>query len=126
MSDESKLPPEEGSPGKSQPLSEGTAETTPSHDTSAARKAGKLKRILCEFAGGVSLNTFQAKELGDTCLHTTVSDLQTRYGLRFERATEKISNRFGTTSRVMRYWLQGAELEKAQAIATGRQAPCNG
>lgn len=120
MIEESKLPPEEGSPGKSQPFAEGPAETTQANDNSGAGKVGKLPRMLCVFASGMSLNTFQAKEMGDTCLHTTVSDLQARYGVHFERESEKISNRFGTTSRVMRYWLAGEQLEKAQAIINGR------
>ncbi len=122
MTYKSKLPPIEGSPGKSQPFAEGTSENRHIKDNSTG-KVGKLKRMLSVFASGMRLNTFQAKELGDTCLHTTVSDLQARHNITFARQWEKIRNRFGTETRVLRYWLEGVNLERAQAIISGGALP---
>ncbi len=82
----------------------------------------KLDRMLVLFANGRSLNTFQAKEEGDTCLHTTVSDLQARHGIRFSRQWEEVPNRFGTKTRVLRYWLQGQDLQRACQIVAARRA----
>jgi len=122
MTDKMKLPPAEGSPGKSQPLPGGTSENRQSDDNSSG-KVGKLARMLCVFASGISLNTFEAKEAGDTCLHTTIRDLQARHGITFTRQWEKIKNRFGTETRVLRYWLEDVSLERAQAIINGRSLP---
>jgi len=118
MKYESKLPPIEGSPGKSQPRARGTSENRHTNDNSRG-KVGKLQRMLSVFASGMRLNTFQAKELGDTCLHTTISDLQARHNVTFSRQWEKIKNRFGTETRVLCYWLEGVNLERAQAIISG-------
>jgi hypothetical protein len=86
------------------------------------RAIGKLARMLVVFAGGEGLNTFQAKEVGDTCLHTTICDLQNQYCITFSREWEYVANRFGTYSRVLRYWLEGASLQKAQALI-GEEVP---
>lgn len=91
-----------------------------SHENPTTKPLGKLDRMLSVFASGMSLNTFQAKELGDTCLHTTVSSLQARHCLTFDRSNEKIKNRFGSYTRVMRYWLSGHDLERAQQIIDGK------
>ncbi len=122
MAGNSKLPPIEGSPGRSQPPARGTSENRHSNNNSSG-KVGKLQRMLSVFATGMRLNTFQAKELGDTCLHTTVSDLQARHSISFSRQWEKVLNRFGTETRVLRYWLEGINLERAQAIINGRPLP---
>ncbi|MES3008400.1 MAG: hypothetical protein V4751_11590 [Pseudomonadota bacterium] len=82
---------------------------------------GKLDRMLSTFAKGEKLNTFAAKELGDTCLHTTVSDLQQRHGVRFTREWQTVEGRFGKT-RVRVYWLQGEDLQRACQIVAARRA----
>jgi hypothetical protein len=84
---------------------------------------GKLQRMLSVFASGTSLNTFQAKEIADTCLHTTISDLQARHGITFSRQWETVTNRYGTKTRVLRYRLVDANLERAQTIISGWSLP---
>jgi hypothetical protein len=118
MSDLKKLPPAEGShEQKRQPPAEGRTSNTQTEITSM--KVGKLSRMLSVFASGMKLNTFQAKEEGDTCLHSTISDLQVRYGISFTREWEWVENRFGTQTRVLRYWLEGENLEKSKAVIGG-------
>ena len=79
---------------------------------------GKLARMLSTFAKGEKLNTFAARDLGDTCLHTTVCDLQQRHGVKFSRDWQTVTGRFGK-ARVRVYWLQGEDLEKARNIVAG-------
>ncbi len=81
------------------------------------RRPGKLFRMLSTFAKGEKLNTFAARDLGDTCLHTTVSDLQLRHGVKFSRDWQTIDGRFGSV-RVRVYWLQGEDLQRARQIVT--------
>lgn len=74
------------------------------------QREGKLQmmeRILNER----SLNTFQAQALGDSCLNTTVSILRTR-GVKVLDEWEKVPNRFGTMSRVKRYWIEEESVSK--------------
>lgn len=74
------------------------------------QKEGKLQmmeRILKER----SLNTFQAQALGDSCLNTTVSILKTK-GVNVQDEWEKVPNRFGTMSRVKRYWIEEEPVQK--------------
>lgn len=72
--------------------------------------------MLALFAAGHSLNRFQAERHGDHCLPTTISDLQKRYGIEFQRQQEKVPTRFGRPTRATRYWLEGEHLEKARRI----------
>ncbi len=51
-----------------------------------------------------SLNRFEAEQLGDHCLNTTVSDLKKR-GFQIESVREKVKNRFGSETTVNRYWI---------------------
>lgn len=83
----------------------------------AGKPLGKLDRMLCEFAGGAHLHRFRAEPLGDHCLPTTVSDLQQRHRIHFDRVTVKVPNRFGGLSPVCLYWLSGEHLKRAQEIA---------
>lgn len=68
-------------------------------------KLGKEYAQLLRFVGGESQNRFDAERLGDHCLHTTVSDLQRGYGIRFCRKRERVPTRFGKPVTVCRYWL---------------------
>lgn len=79
----------------------------------------KLYRILSTFAKGEKLNTFAARDLGDTCLHSTVSTLQNRHGLNIARDWQTVPGRFGD-SRVRVYWIEGEDLQKARRIVTAR------
>jgi hypothetical protein len=86
------------------------------------KKLGKLNNVLSVFAGGESLNRFEAVNLGDTVLNTTISDLQRMHSIQFNRKMEKIKNRFGSKTNVMRYWLEGENLSRAQSILGWRPA----
>ena len=49
------------------------------------------------------LNRFQAEEIGDHCLPSTISSLKTLYGLEFPRRRINVPNRFGGKTSVMEY-----------------------
>jgi len=73
--------------------------------------------MLARFAQGMSFNRFEAERVGDHCLHTTISDLQRKHGIEFHREWEVVPNRFGSKTRIRRYWLAGAHLQRAREIA---------
>lgn len=77
---------------------------------------GKLDSMFYRFALGEKLHRFSAEIVGDHCLPTTVSDLQKRHGIRFERKFIQVPNRFGSKTSVMLYWLQDDSLTKARLI----------
>lgn len=101
----------------------GTAVGAPSQSIQAhnSKKPGKLESMFRVFAGGRRLHRFQAEILGDHCLHSSISGLQTKHGVTFSRKWIKVPNRFGTETRVMLYWLEGKDLERAQGIIGIRQ-----
>lgn len=72
--------------------------------------------MLLHFSKGKKLHRFQAEELGDHCLPTTVSDLQRKHQIYFQRQTVKVPNRFGTVTAVSKYWLAGKDKERAKEI----------
>lgn len=78
--------------------------------------SGKLDSMLFRFAQGKSYHRFSAELVGDHCLPTTISDLQKRHDIYFERKRVKVKNRFGTFTPVCLYWLSGKSLLKAQQI----------
>lgn len=82
----------------------------------APAKSTKAERILRILAEGVSLNTFEGHRLGDTCLNSTVSALQHRYGIRIDRKTENVPNSFGGKTQVMRYFIAPDQRERALAV----------
>lgn len=77
---------------------------------------GKLKSMLCRFAQGERYHRFSAESVGDHCLPTTISDLQKKYSIYFERKFVAVPNRFGSKTSVMLYWLQDDSLTKARLI----------
>ena len=79
---------------------------------------GKLRSMLEYFAQGQRLHRFQAERLGDHCLPTTISDLQKRHGIYFDRETVSVPNRFGSETSVSQYWLAGQNLEKVREIVS--------
>lgn len=105
-----------GNLSKLPPATEGNPQNTQRKPTKKA--PGKLDRMLSLFSKGYRLNTFQARDHGDSCLHTTVSTLQSRHGIKFSRDWQSLSGRFGPV-RVRRYWLEGKSLEKAQRHVKG-------
>jgi hypothetical protein len=67
--------------------------------------------------GSIGYNTFEAsREIFDTCIHSSVSTYENKYGLKVNRKWETVNNRLGTKTRVMRYWLEGESIEKAQQL----------
>ncbi len=92
----------------------GVTQHTPKSKQSNNIKLGKEDSMLHHFAQGKRLHRFQAEHLGDHCLHTTVSDLQSKYVIFFDRVRVKVPNRFGTLTSVTKYWLTGDNLLKAQ------------
>ncbi|WP_457788337.1 hypothetical protein [Pseudomonas sp. PL-6] len=73
----------------------------------------KLTRVLEYFASGGSLNRFEAERLGDHCLNSTIAVLSGQYALNFIRQREKVPNRFGTDTPVIRYRLNENEQQRA-------------
>jgi len=70
----------------------------------------KIGRVLAALLGGQSYNLIEAqRELHDRSLHTTISDLQTRYGIIVDRNTEKIPGYLGKLFKCRRYWLSPEE-----------------
>lgn len=80
------------------------------------RKAGKLDSMLLRFAQGRRYHRFSAEFVADHCLPTTISDLQKRHGLYFDREFIKVPNRFNGETSVKLYWLDGDNLVKARKI----------
>jgi len=75
------------------------------------QKIGTKKfNIIQHFLKGLSLNRFEAEELGDHCLHSTVSTLFNKLGLEIPRKWEVVPNRFGSTTRVKRYWFSESDI----------------
>jgi len=79
-------------------------------------ESGKLDSMLYRFALGEKYHRFIAEAVGDHCLPTTVSDLQKKHSIYFERKFVKVPNRFGYKTPVMLYWLQDDSLTKARLI----------
>ncbi len=79
--------------------------------SSTKKKSGLLAFI---DRGRRGYNTFEAsRELGDSCLNSSVSTYENQHGLKISREWETVRNRFGTNTRVMRYWLESDSIEKA-------------
>jgi hypothetical protein len=84
--------------------------------TTKQKTVTKLDRILAILANGRSLNRFEAERIDDHCLHSTISTLQGKHGLYFTREMEKVPNFLGEQTSVMRYWLEGDQLQLAREI----------
>lgn len=94
----------------------GALSNTEHAKNSTKQRPGKLTSMLIHFAMGERLHRFEAERIGDHCLHTTVSGLQTKYGIEFNREFTKVPNRFGSQTSVKKYWLEGDQLLKAREI----------
>jgi len=77
---------------------------------------GKLHSMLTRFAQGERYHRFSAETVGDHTLPSSVSALQKRHGIYFDRCRVKVKNRFGKYTSVCLYWLSGESLSKAQKI----------
>lgn len=90
---------------------------------SVCGSAGKLDSMLRHFASGMRIHRFQAENLGDHCLPTTISDLQSMHSIQFSREWILVPNRFGTSTRVKHYWLEGSDLEIARQATNYSRRP---
>lgn len=82
------------------------------------RTPRKWQRILSAFLTGRSFNRFEAsRELHDTCLNSTVSEIQDR-GVPISRKTESVPGYQNIPTVVCRYWL---DFTNSEAIARARQ-----
>lgn len=79
----------------------------------------KIQRVAIALASGRSFNRFEAsRELGDWCIHSTVCDIQNRYGVQVHRVLETVPGRHGN-AHVCRYRLLPLELQKARQRLAG-------
>ena len=62
------------------------------------------------------LNRFQAEEIGDHCLPSTISTLKTLHGLEFPRRWVKVPNRFGGETSVKEYSTSEEDKRKIDEI----------
>lgn len=69
-----------------------------------SKREAYLEALL--FVGYFGLNTFQANKIyGDTCLHSSISELRNQIGLNISDTWEILPCRTGQLVRVKRYWL---------------------
>lgn len=78
------------------------------------KAVGKLDSMLLRFASGEHHHRFSAEKVGDHALPSTISDLQKKHGILFDRKRVKVPNRFDSETSVCLYWLDGSNLEKAR------------
>ena len=80
-------------------------------------KSGTQKyNILSYMREGNSLNRFEAFPLGCSCLNTFISATSDAHGFEFPRQLEKVPNRFGSETPVMRYWLSHDDSELVDSL----------
>jgi len=72
----------------------------------------KISRVFSALMEGLSFNRFEAEhQLHDHCLHSTISDIQKRYGIEVSRVFETVPCLQGmATTRCKRYWIALEEL----------------
>lgn len=64
------------------------------------------------------INTHDAHaSYGDTCLHTTISGIQKRYNIHFNREYKKLPRHRSSRS-YAHYWLEGENLIRAKKLLT--------
>ena len=86
------------------------------------KHSSKQDRMLRLFVSGARLHRFQAELYGDHSLHSTISSLQQRHHIYFDRVFIEVPTRFGTNAHVKEYCLAGENLAKARTYteAIGR------
>jgi hypothetical protein len=93
-------------------------QSSQSHGQHITSKAPtKIARVLGYQVFSGSLNRFEAeRDVGDHCLHSTISSLAHGYGLNFERQLERVPNHWGQPCDVTRYSLPTSEHQKARTV----------
>lgn len=84
--------------------------------TTQTAAPSKTARILAHLLTGASLNRFEAEQLGDHCLNSTISTLANSHGLTIKRTQEKVPTNWGCNCDVTRYELPPSEKLKAIAV----------
>jgi hypothetical protein len=103
--------------GKKGPAAGGTAAgvgqtTGPANHSATPRK---WQRVLRWFFDGGTLNRFDAyRELRDSCLNTTVSQIELR-GVKILRKDETVPGAFGPVH-CCRYWISPESLQRARDL----------
>lgn len=96
----------------------GLEQTTGRADGSATARnpqPRKWQRVLQAFVDGRTFNRFDAyRELRDSCLNTTVSQIERR-GIRILRREEVVPGHFGSVH-CCRYWLAPEALQRAREL----------
>ena len=94
---------------------EKTVPTQPSATARAMQPPRKWARILRAFLEGRRLNRFDAyRELRDSCLNTTVSQLERR-GLMIQRKDETVAGTYGPVH-CCRYWMAPESVTRAHEL----------
>ena len=80
------------------------------------KTSSKIARVLEYLLKDGSLNRFEAEQLGDHCLNSTISTLANSHGLTIKRTQEKVPTNWGCNCDVTRYELPPSEKLKAVAV----------
>lgn len=87
----------------------------------------KTRRVLEFFLNGKSANRFEAeRKLHDHCLHSTVSTLQSLYGIKVSRKGETVPGYQGNPTRCCRYWIDEEERLRIKEKAPTSSGETNG
>ena len=78
------------------------------------KSLGKLDSMLKRFAAGERHHRFSAEQVGCHVLPSTISDLQKKHGIYFDRKRVKVPNRFDSETSISLYWLEGKNLQRAK------------
>lgn len=91
--------------------------------SAATRPEPKIRRAIRFLASGRSLTCFNAPEvIHDWCVHSTVPEIEKRYGLRVDRIPTTVTGFGGVKTRCMKYRLVTEEQrDQARAILRNRK-----
>lgn len=81
-------------------------------------KPVKWRRILEVLVRGERLNRFQAARLGDSCLNSTICDIE-NHGVPVKRRAIKLPGYNGLPVRCNEYWIASADIELARRVLRG-------
>lgn len=90
---------------------------------SAQQPEPKVYRVVRFLASGRSLHCLISRErVGDTCPHSTVCEIERRFGLRVDRIPAKVKGFAGVPTRVTKYRLCTAkQRDQAREILRSRK-----
>lgn len=87
-------------------------------NSTAGRRKGptKIARVLAYLLDEGPLHRFDAEQIGDHCLPSTISSLCLNYGLTFRRTWERVPSRWGTPCDVIRFSIPRSERRHAREV----------